>query len=686
MPAGYLTLPFTAGALMKQGQRVFNKGNQIAMGGGARGLRKFIGENQGYDDAPAAPEEVQRLANGQLLEKLQKQRYVDQAQLATTRPAAYPGKTIAPMSDLKQNERTLRAQYSGKQPKGKKIENLLRKESQGFSPEQRQNLIQLITGGDRAKDLAAERMQKTFGRNFGYSPERENRLAGKLDKDINNNLDITNANLNKTEEELRLAEDTNNLKNIEALKHAGVLKGARREAHFNQLGEFGNQKHAYDNLKLQSERDAFNEQAGAPYKKLAGSQAALAGVDVDDPHPDRAKLQNNILQDINNAYNTPYQAYPGQRVASLDPEVESSYRLAQQISPKYKDEFAGDRKGIEQGFQDNNLATQVFNKLPGAVESGMGNLDQVLKRQLKQISKDVGGHYVRQGTYGSGAHKAAVEKAFREAIRLGGQEKEGVVQGGIRSQQDLLKREAENERAKYGQMNQQGAQEFGTLLDKLKNKNTLGWEKTQNEQGKENQALQAWYGQVNNEFPTLQRMRGEQGYNEGLGVGRENASAPWMTASKQYGTNFQDLFRQPQLFDEENKAYNAYRTEQQRIIKDRNSAQAAEASARLEAEKQAAIQRNRKRAPVRAAPVRAAAPAPVAQAAPAAPIVDPDRQGYTNYQSSVANYFGGVNRDPRLIAIEPFVAKGTPRAGSTRLSYSYDQFKGLPENLRRPYY
>lgn len=556
---------------------------------------------QDYTD----PYAQQKLANEELLRNLQQQIYIDQARLAGSNYPIYQGKKVAPLSDLTQNARTMRAQYAGKVPKQGKIEALLKQEAKGFSPEQMQNMLDVIRRGDTSERLVLDRLQKEFGKNFGYSAGRENRLKGKIGKDIEHDLKMSASNLQNISDELAQLEGKRTTVGVNALQKAAVLKGMGRESLMGQLENFGNQKHAFDNLKIRADRDAFEEEAMAPYRKINKANAALAGIDAEEMHPDKAKVNNALLQKVQNAYNAPYAAYPGSRVVPMNPEVEESFRLTQQISPKYKDVYAQERKNIERNLLENPVSTQIYNKLPETVEPLMLNLDKLSKRQFKKIAGDVSGQFARQGTYGSGAHMGALEKALREAAHNVQAEKEGALLSGLKGQRQLVAHNEENALNKYGLMAEEGAKELGSLLDKYNRKNKTGWEKTQNEQGKENEAIQAWYGQTASEWPKLQNAISGSAYDAAFPQGRNDVVGPFAQSAmaKGYGENLAELFKQPALFDENEKAYNAY---QQKAIVDRESAQRMEREAALlRAQQEAAMAAMRRALPAPASQVQA---------------------------------------------------------------------------------
>ena len=539
------------------------KGGSSVVGSGLKG---FINRNQNGEEVvqaapPPSPQQKEKLANEELLNRLQQQIYADRGRLASGNRPNYPGKTIGPMSSMTQNARAMREQYANKVPKQRKIASLLQKESKGWSPEQTQGMLSMLKRGDTSEQMVMNRLQKQFGKNFGYEGERGNRLQGKIGKDINENLEMSKVNLKNMGDEIKNLEDKRSTKGVSSLQKAGGLKSARREALMKQLEEFGNQEHVLNNMKLQSEKDVFDEEKAAPFRRMDMATRALGGINPDESHPDKYKLENQLLQKINNAYNQPHLNYPGQRVVGMDADTDASFRLAQQINPKYKDAYAVDRKAIEQDLLQNQLSDKVYNRIPEAIEPLMGNLDALARRQVKTEAKNIGGHYARQGTYGSGAHKAATEQALRDVMRRVQAEREGTLISGVKGQRDIIGQEDANAMNRYGLMADEGAKEFGNILQENERLNKQGWRKRANKQGEENQAMQSWYGQLANEWPM-----------ENQGPAYRNVDmGPFEDLAKGYGTDLTGLFSQPALFSENEKAFNAYQGLENKKIKDYES-------------------------------------------------------------------------------------------------------------------
>lgn len=500
----------------------------------------------------------EKLANEELLERLQQQIYADRGRLESGNQPVYTGKMTSPMSSMTQNARNLREQYANKMPKQDKIEHLLKREPRTFSPEQSRDMLNMLRRGNVSQQLAQDRLQNQFGKNFGYEATRGNRLQRKIGKDIDQNIEMSKVNLKNASDELRTLEGKRSTKGASSLQKATGLKTARRDALIKQLEDFGNQEHVLNNMKMQADRDSFEEERAAPFRKMDMATKALGGINIDEAHPDKEKLQNQLLQKINNVYNQPYQQYPGQRVAGIEPETETSFNIAQQINPKYKDAFAADRKAIEQDVLRNSLSDKIYDKLPSSVDPLMRNIDALARKQLKTESRNIGGHYARQGTYGSQAHKMATEQALRDVMRKVQAEREGALLSGVKDQRDLIGQEEANNMNRYDMMGEQGAKEFGNILQENERLNKEGWRKRANKQGEANQAMQTWYGQLANEWPTL-----NQGPNY-----RNVAMAPFEEMAKGYNTDLTGLFGQPALFNENEKTFNAYQTAENKKIQD----------------------------------------------------------------------------------------------------------------------
>lgn len=459
-------------------------------------------------------------SNEELARRLRDQMYKDRANLSNQSYPSYRGETIPPMSVSTQNARKLRSLWDTKQaPYSNKINQVINRENKGFSDNQIQSLLNMLRRDGKSENLGVERLNKQFGNNFGYEQPRELNFRGKVGQDINRNLRNSENNIRDFSDQLGLVEGKRNAQIGGTLSQAGAIKKARREGHINQLEEFGNQEHAFRNLKNQANQNAFNEEVNAPYRKLQNTEQSLQGIDLDEMEPGKMGLENQQLQKIVNAYNQPYSPYPGKRVVEPTPQTEGGWGLTNRISPKYRDQNYNERKALEKRWvEGDNLATQTFNKIPEGMEPLMNNLDYLTREQLKKESKNIGGKHVRLGTYGSGAHKSETEKALREILNLSQGQREGIVLGTAKGKSSLVGGEEENALKKYEQMAGLGGQEFMNVLGGHKNLVNQGNKKWANEQEEENERLRAWHNQINFETPMVkgQYNLGNSGYQSPL--------------------------------------------------------------------------------------------------------------------------------------------------------------------------
>ncbi len=487
------------------------------------------------------PKSAQWLSNQQTSENLRNKLYADKLALKSSNYPVYQGEDDAPMSSLTQKARMLREEDRNKPaPYSKKVETFLKKEGTGFSPEQSRELLAMIGRGGKSENLALKRMQKQFGKNYGYEEERAERLKGKMGKDTSRSEESEAANLKNINREFSEVENKRNMDLARSFHDAGTQKGLRRNALVDQLEEFGNQEHALKNLQNKAKRDVFDEEREMPHRKITATNRALDSLGPEEDHPDKTSIRNRELQRIQNAYNAPHVNYPGKRVIGMEPETREAFSRTESLSPKYKDSYHRERKNIEKSAINNTLPDQVFNAIPESLDPMMKNLDHITKQQLKKQSKEIAGKHVRLGSYGSGSHKAETEKSLREILRRVRQEREGAVTGVAKGEAALATRKEQTGLAKHKMMDLLGSQEFGDILNKNRGLNKLGWDKRSNKQSQENSALRDWYGQMQH------------------GMGGVNV-AGYEDLAKQYDTDLKGLFNKPQTYNENVRSFEAHK-------------------------------------------------------------------------------------------------------------------------------
>ncbi len=498
--------------------------------------------------APIPVRDPMLLANEELAEKLRNRLMSDQAGLRNSNAVGYRGPVNAPISELTQRARLIKEQNAKKgAPYSKKIETLLKKEGTGFSPEQSRSLLNMIGREGTSENLASERLQKQFGKNYGYETERGERLKGKIGKDTTRSTENAAANFKKLNEEFADLENNHNIDIAKSFHKAGMQKTGRRNALIHQLEEYGTQEHALGNLKNKAQRDVYDEEYEIPYRKIAGAQKALNALGPETDHPDKTILRNRELQRIMNSYNTPHNNYKGQRVIGMQPETQEAFDEIKKLSPKYRDTYHSERKGLERSLMGNTLPNQAFSRIPGALDPLMKNLDYLTKQQLKKETKELAGKHVRLGTYGSGSHKAENERNLRNILQKVHQEREGALTGVTKSETNLVTNRDRTALSKHRLMSMLGNQEFGNILDKNKDKNKIGWDKRSSKQAQENAALRDWYSQMQHDMGGVNI----EGYDN---------------LAKQYDTDLTSLFNRPQTYNDKSKAFNVYKDTYRKML------------------------------------------------------------------------------------------------------------------------
>jgi hypothetical protein len=521
----------------------------------------YLGRKRGpgaynYDDSSQAmveappPKSAQFLSNQQLSENLRNRIKADSLALKGSNYPTYKGQMVTPVSPLTEKAQALRQQNINKPlPYSNKVKTMLNKEATGFSPEQTRALLDMIGRGGRDQNEVMQRLEKQFGGNYGYEGERGARLQGKIGGDTTRSEENTLGNFKALNNEFKDVENRRNIDAARSFAEAGIDKSARRNAHINQLENFGNQDYGLRHLQNMARRDAFDEEVQMPYKKISSAANSLNSLGPEEDNPSMTELRNKELQRIQNAYNATYKSYPGERVVGMQPESQQAMNNALYLDPKYRDSYYADRKAIERNTLNNSLPNQVFNNIPEAADPLMKNLDHITQQQLKKQSKQIAGKHVRLGSFGSGSHKAETEKSLREILNRVRQEREGALTNVTKGETSLAARKEQTGLAKYKLMNMLGSQEFNNVLDRNRQLNDIGFNRRSHKQAEENSALREWYAQLQHSMA---------GANPGA----------YNNLAKQYSTDLSSLFNRPQAYNNNLQDYNQYRNNTSKSITD----------------------------------------------------------------------------------------------------------------------
>ena len=431
--------------------------------------------------------------------------------LAGSNYPAYQGRTTVPMSSLTQRKRELeegfrnrRAPYTGK------IESILNRPAQGFSQEQINSLLGKVERGGQGvnENIGLKRLKKQFGENYA---NREARFASKGQKDINRMLPMYRQGFEDIGEQARNLNQGYNENLSNSLNNLSLDKKGRREGLMSILGELGNQKHAHSAMVNSANRGTFDREVQEPYRKINLLSDLISGHggrfdENADSAADYAIDESNkrILEQGKRAYNSDPSAYPGQLVAGLNADIDTSHSLAERLSPNYQDNFYDERKALRRDLIGReNIGTRAVNSLPEQIAPREENLDYETKQLIKKAHGRINADNVARGVYGSQAHIGEMERAAREIIASSHNNRSDLFQSNL---SDNLKRFNINDRNDINRLeslSKFGSTEYNEILGKIKGLNEAGTNKWANEQNKLNSDYNNYEDELDWQWPHM---------------------------------------------------------------------------------------------------------------------------------------------------------------------------------------
>lgn len=465
-----------------------------------------------------------QLSLGELRNKANQILLRDSAKLAGTNYSPYPGKTVAPMSALTQRAQSLEQRRLSKgMPYQQGLSTLSNAPIEGISQGNIQNVLNTVGGSQR--NFNENVLLNKLGRQYNayaqpYLPKLQNKLgqdAGTKLRELGSDIETLNAPLIKLEGKKNRAAFT-------ALTQSAKAKEARERGLINDLYSYGEQKHGIVNKGLTAEKARFEAEKNDPYARLQNLQQALNNLGGGEGtemagHPDLEKLNAQQLLKALQAYgidtgkpadqwetanrvNTP--VYPGRLVEPVNQTMDRSYKLAEELSPFYKEKDYLDRKLTRKDVVNTpGSINRAVEALPEQLNPKFEALDQEAKRKLKNDINALNAKYIKQGTYGSQSHMQAVANRARELSEAtlgarGKATKEDLLKGVTASQYSDI-----NKIGKLGQYDQLANTEFGNNLADIKATNLRGLDKWKNDQLQNEQLYRAYQNEKNFQQPRL---------------------------------------------------------------------------------------------------------------------------------------------------------------------------------------
>lgn len=444
-----------------------------------------------------------------MLEKGYRQLSTDRARLSNLNYPAYQGKTMSPMSDLTQRARGLQEYYANKPiPYSDKISSVLSRPT-GLSEGSTSGLLE-NTGG-RQRDYGNSllgNLQKEFRSSYNDRVDRFQRKSG---EDINRGIGEFRGKLGDISTLSRNLDQNANQSTAKALQGLSGQKQARRNLLIDNLEQFGNQKHALNNLKLQADKAAFNQEVNAPYEKANRLEEVLnrgSNAVRGELHPDLEKPMVDQINQAMTAYNAPNQKYQGEMIAGSNPELDTSQELMGRLSSKFRDSFYPERKELTGRLSnaERSVSESALDNVPEAIRGQIDQLEYAGKKRLKSDLGRLSNKYTRLGQYGSPQHMREAEQRARELNESILEQRNKLTEGNLKNQLQMQHQSNIGDIKKLGMLGDQGQQEFGDSIKNIRDLNRLGSTKWKNQQA-ENEELYKNY--MNEAMWMWPHMRGQ---------------------------------------------------------------------------------------------------------------------------------------------------------------------------------
>jgi hypothetical protein len=446
------------------------------------------------------------LAPQEVLDEVAKILAKDKSRLAGSNYPLYKGPTTAPMSSLTQRARTLKEEFSKKPaPYTKKLERVLNRSNEGVSPTNMAQQLAMLKQGQ--EDFNTNTMLGALRNQFRSSYEpRVPQFLDRSQQDINtgaNKFSVGFGDLSKASGTL---EQSSNQQLTETLKELQAQKEARREGLVGTLEQFGAQKHGHANLVNQAQRNLFNEEASAPYRRmelLREGVGPLTGNMGTDTHPDIQKQSGKEALNALRAYGvdvskpieewdsarTAPPTYKGKLMADLPPEILASHSTLEAVSPKFKDTLYDKRKALlGQLMGDEGVGGRALANIPERMRGPIQALEEEAQRKLKKDMAAINSRFIRKNMYGSSRNVREAEERAQEISRATFEERNKLLEDAMKSGLSLEHQGQIGNLRQLGQYGEHGQKEFGDTLGNIKNMNKLGSTKWGNEQD-ENEEL-----------------------------------------------------------------------------------------------------------------------------------------------------------------------------------------------------
>lgn len=452
----------------------------------------------------------------------------DRGRLAGKAFPTYTQNVEVPMSSLTQRKRALEDRFRQEPaPYMNETSNVLKRTPQGFSSEQKQSLMDLLSSGSR--DLNDKLAWNVLSKQFGDRIDnRKDRFILKGEKDLSSMLPVSRIGIDALSDDARGLDASFNTGLINVLNALGTQEKVKRERLTDMLGSFGNQAHMYQSLHNQAQRNKFDKEANLPYNKIRSLSNAISAnsgnPELMGEFGEAAGIKE--LDHAMKAYNTPNATYQGQTVANLPANMQASHELLEGLSPDYRDKNYDQRSDLVNSLMNqDNIGNRTISNLPADFTPREQALDLETKRLIKRAKNQITGDNIARGVYGSQAHIKAVEDATRDIIRKRFGNRNNLLQDTMRGRMSSLNKDDVSNLEQVSNLGNQGLSEYKNILDTIKGTNQAGIDQWSNEQNKLNEEQQKFDESLENEWggpskksPHLSALSTQQGMNHAMSM------------------------------------------------------------------------------------------------------------------------------------------------------------------------
>jgi hypothetical protein len=207
--------------------------------------------------------------------------------------------------------------------------------------------------------------------------------------------------------------------------------------------------------------------------------------------------------------------YPGSLMEGSNTELDDSYKLLGNTSPKFRDEFYPQRKELTKKLnspenQESSISDQVLDSVPNAISGKVDQLEYAGKKRLKSDLGEIGAKYLKLGQFNSPQHMKASEKRTRELNQSILDQRNKLTEGSLKSGMQTRSQADNRDIKQLGLLGDLGEKEFNRTLQGATDLNKLGSTEWQNKQIENEKAYKDYQRELLWEWPHMKQQAFQQ--------------------------------------------------------------------------------------------------------------------------------------------------------------------------------